>query len=155
MQADNPSQSSLAHDAAADVHDVNTLPGAVAPPPAPQMVPVLPQLPTGAAGVPSPMGYPYAAASGAMPHMSMNTMAAMSMHHTQLQMMAQPAHHAGMQAQQQQQMQPPLSMSNRACQKKTRLVWTPELHKRFLFAVERIGLKVAVPRTILQVCPSM
>lgn len=38
-----------------------------------------------------------------------------------------------------------------SCQKKTRLVWTPELHKRFLFAVERIGLKVAVPRTILQV----
>ena len=40
----------------------------------------------------------------------------------------------------------------RGCQKKTRLVWTPELHTRFLFAVEQIGLRTAVPRTILQVC---
>jgi len=46
---------------------------------------------------------------------------------------------------------PTIEMSaDNGCQKKTRLVWTPELHKRFLFAVERIGLKVAVPRTILQ-----
>lgn len=39
----------------------------------------------------------------------------------------------------------------RGCQKKTRLVWTPELHTRFLFAVEQLGLRTAVPRTILQV----
>lgn len=39
----------------------------------------------------------------------------------------------------------------RGCQKKTRLVWTPELHTRFLSAVEQIGLRTAVPRTILQV----
>ena len=38
----------------------------------------------------------------------------------------------------------------RGCQKKTRLVWTAELHTRFLFAVEQIGLRTAVPRTILQ-----
>eukprot|EP00892_Ulva_mutabilis_P007617 jgi/Ulvmu1/5227/UM022_0020.1 len=39
----------------------------------------------------------------------------------------------------------------RGCQKKTRLVWTQELHMRFLAAVEKIGLRTAVPRTILQV----
>jgi hypothetical protein len=46
--------------------------------------------------------------------------------------------------------QPQRVTVERGCQKKTRLVWTPELHTRFLFAVEQIGLRTAVPRTILQ-----
>jgi SHAQKYF class myb-like DNA-binding protein len=45
--------------------------------------------------------------------------------------------------------------SDKGCPKKSRLVWTPELHTRFLFAVEQIGLRTAVPRTILQVCASL
>lgn len=34
--------------------------------------------------------------------------------------------------------------------KKTRLIWTPELHARFLNAVNHLGVKNAVPKTILQ-----
>jgi SHAQKYF class myb-like DNA-binding protein len=47
--------------------------------------------------------------------------------------------------------QPHHVVVERGCQKKTRLVWTAQLHTRFLFAVEQIGLRTAVPRTILQV----
>lgn len=35
--------------------------------------------------------------------------------------------------------------------KRPRLVWTPQLHKRFEDAVNRLGLKNAVPKTIMQV----
>ena len=35
--------------------------------------------------------------------------------------------------------------------KRPRLVWTPKLHARFVEAVEQLGLKVAVPKTIMQV----
>ena len=35
--------------------------------------------------------------------------------------------------------------------KRPRLVWTPKLHQRFVEAVEQLGLKVAVPKTIMQV----
>ncbi len=35
--------------------------------------------------------------------------------------------------------------------KRPRLVWTPKLHQRFIEAVEQLGLKVAVPKTIMQV----
>ncbi|XP_020585843.1 transcription factor PCL1-like [Phalaenopsis equestris] len=34
--------------------------------------------------------------------------------------------------------------------KKPRLVWTPELHKRFVDAVAHLGVKNAVPKTIMQ-----
>jgi len=34
--------------------------------------------------------------------------------------------------------------------KKPRLVWTPELHNRFMNAVNHLGIKNAVPKTILQ-----
>ncbi|PIN25296.1 hypothetical protein CDL12_01962 [Handroanthus impetiginosus] len=34
--------------------------------------------------------------------------------------------------------------------KKARLVWTPKLHKRFVDAVAHLGLKNAVPKTIMQ-----
>eukprot|EP00740_Mantoniella_antarctica_P014389 CAMPEP_0181380400 /NCGR_PEP_ID=MMETSP1106-20121128/19529_1 /TAXON_ID=81844 /ORGANISM="Mantoniella antarctica, Strain SL-175" /LENGTH=218 /DNA_ID=CAMNT_0023499437 /DNA_START=468 /DNA_END=1121 /DNA_ORIENTATION=+ len=34
--------------------------------------------------------------------------------------------------------------------KKARLVWTPELHMRFMNAVNHLGIKNAVPKTILQ-----
>ncbi len=37
--------------------------------------------------------------------------------------------------------------------KRPRLVWTPKLHQRFIEAVEQLGLKVAVPKTIMQVRP--
>lgn len=37
--------------------------------------------------------------------------------------------------------------------KRPRLVWTPKLHQRFIEAVEQLGLKVAVPKTIMQVLP--
>ena len=33
--------------------------------------------------------------------------------------------------------------------KKPRLVWTPELHMRFMNAVNHLGIKRAVPKTIL------
>lgn len=35
-------------------------------------------------------------------------------------------------------------------QKRPRLVWTPELHKRFVEAVAHLGIKNAVPKTIMQ-----
>ena len=35
--------------------------------------------------------------------------------------------------------------------KRPRLVWTPKLHQRFVEAVEQLGLKIAVPKTIMQV----
>lgn len=35
--------------------------------------------------------------------------------------------------------------------KRPRLVWTPQLHKRFVDAVEQLGIKNAVPKTIMQV----
>lgn len=35
--------------------------------------------------------------------------------------------------------------------KRPRLVWTAKLHKRFVEAVEQLGLKNAVPKTIMQV----
>ncbi len=34
--------------------------------------------------------------------------------------------------------------------KRPRLVWTAKLHKRFVEAVEQLGLKNAVPKTIMQ-----
>ena len=34
--------------------------------------------------------------------------------------------------------------------KRPRLVWTPKLHMRFVAAVEQLGLKNAVPKTIMQ-----
>ncbi|KAL3829072.1 hypothetical protein ACJIZ3_017874 [Penstemon smallii] len=34
--------------------------------------------------------------------------------------------------------------------KKPRLVWTPQLHKRFVEVVQHLGLKNAVPKTIMQ-----
>ncbi|KAI5062563.1 hypothetical protein GOP47_0023102 [Adiantum capillus-veneris] len=34
--------------------------------------------------------------------------------------------------------------------KRARLVWTPELHKRFIEAVAHLGIKNAVPKTIMQ-----
>ena len=36
--------------------------------------------------------------------------------------------------------------------KRPRLVWTPQLHKKFEEAVQKIGLNKAVPKTIMQVC---
>ena len=39
--------------------------------------------------------------------------------------------------------------------KRSRLVWTPDLHQRFEEAVERAGgIDVAVPKTVLEVCCS-
>ena len=38
--------------------------------------------------------------------------------------------------------------------KRPRLVWTPQLHQRFVDAVNQLGLKNAVPKTIMQVCSS-
>jgi len=35
--------------------------------------------------------------------------------------------------------------------KRPRLAWTPQLHKRFVDAVSHLGLKTAVPKTIMQV----
>ena len=35
--------------------------------------------------------------------------------------------------------------------KRPRLVWTPQLHKRFEDAVNQLGIKHAVPKTIMQV----
>ncbi|CAN4109329.1 unnamed protein product [Withania somnifera] len=35
-------------------------------------------------------------------------------------------------------------------QKRARLVWTPQLHKRFVDAVAQLGIKNAVPKTIMQ-----
>mmetsp|Transcript_1973 Transcript_1973/g.5804 ORF Transcript_1973/g.5804 Transcript_1973/m.5804 type:complete len:298 (+) Transcript_1973:330-1223(+) len=37
--------------------------------------------------------------------------------------------------------------------KRPRLVWTPQLHKRFEDAVNQLGIKHAVPKTIMQVRP--
>jgi len=34
--------------------------------------------------------------------------------------------------------------------KRPRLVWTPQLHKRFVEAVAHLGIKNAVPKTIMQ-----
>jgi len=34
--------------------------------------------------------------------------------------------------------------------KRPRLVWTPQLHKRFVDAVAHLGIKNAVPKTIMQ-----
>lgn len=36
--------------------------------------------------------------------------------------------------------------------KKQRLVWTPELHQRFMTAVQRLGVNNAMPKSIMQVC---
>ena len=36
--------------------------------------------------------------------------------------------------------------------KRPRLVWTSKLHQCFVDAVEQLGLKNAVPKTIMQVC---
>jgi len=38
--------------------------------------------------------------------------------------------------------------------KRPRLVWTPQLHKLFEQAVQKIGVNKAVPKTIMQVCCS-
>ena len=35
--------------------------------------------------------------------------------------------------------------------KRPRLVWTPQLHQRFVDAVRQLGVKSAVPKTIMQV----
>lgn len=37
--------------------------------------------------------------------------------------------------------------------KRARLVWTPQLHKRFEEAVEKLGYDKAVPKTIMQASP--
>ncbi|KAK9824185.1 hypothetical protein WJX72_008403 [[Myrmecia] bisecta] len=42
------------------------------------------------------------------------------------------------------------STSQRRAMKKPRMAWTPELHARFLNAVNHLGVKNAVPKTILQ-----
>ena len=44
----------------------------------------------------------------------------------------------------------PAGVSNSRASKKPRLVWTPELHMRFMNAVNHLGIKHAVPKTILQ-----
>lgn len=62
-----------------------------------------------------------------------------------------PGGHAQQASQQPQAGQGNAVVAERGCPKKTRLVWTAELHTRFLFAVEQLGLRTAVPRTILQV----
>ena len=36
--------------------------------------------------------------------------------------------------------------------KRPRLVWTPQLHKRFEEAINKLGVDKAVPKTIMQVC---
>ncbi|KAG9145424.1 hypothetical protein Leryth_021345 [Lithospermum erythrorhizon] len=36
------------------------------------------------------------------------------------------------------------------CSKRPRLVWTPQLHKRFVEVVGHLGIKNAVPKTIMQ-----
>lgn len=36
--------------------------------------------------------------------------------------------------------------------KRPRLVWTAKLHQCFVDAVEQLGLKNAVPKTIMQAC---
>lgn len=40
--------------------------------------------------------------------------------------------------------------SSRAAVKRPRLVWTPQLHKRFVDVVAHLGIKNAVPKTIMQ-----
>ena len=34
--------------------------------------------------------------------------------------------------------------------KRPRLVWTPQLHRRFVDAVQHLGINAAVPKTIMQ-----
>lgn len=53
--------------------------------------------------------------------------------------------------QQQQQLEEAEEMQARAL-KRPRLVWTPQLHKVFEEAVQKIGVNKAVPKTIMQVC---
>lgn len=40
--------------------------------------------------------------------------------------------------------------SSSAATRKPRLVWTPQLHKRFVDAIAHLGIKNAVPKTIMQ-----
>ena len=42
------------------------------------------------------------------------------------------------------------SSSGGTSMKRPRLVWTPELHRRFVEAVQQLGLKNAVPKSIMQ-----
>jgi len=44
----------------------------------------------------------------------------------------------------------PAAAATTRAHKKPRLVWTPELHMRFMNAVNHLGIKNAVPKTILQ-----
>ena len=46
--------------------------------------------------------------------------------------------------------EPSSGVSASRASKKPRLVWTPELHMRFMNAVNHLGIKHAVPKTILQ-----
>jgi hypothetical protein len=55
-----------------------------------------------------------------------------------------------LQQQQQQQLEEAEEMQARAL-KRPRLVWTPQLHKVFEEAVQKIGINKAVPKTIMQV----
>ncbi|XP_009779625.1 transcription factor PCL1 [Nicotiana tabacum] len=42
------------------------------------------------------------------------------------------------------------SSANKTLNKRARLVWTPQLHKRFIEVVAHLGIKNAVPKTIMQ-----
>lgn len=55
-----------------------------------------------------------------------------------------------LQQQQQQQLDEAEELQARAL-KRPRLVWTPQLHKLFEEAVQKIGINKAVPKTIMQV----
>jgi SHAQKYF class myb-like DNA-binding protein len=55
-----------------------------------------------------------------------------------------------LQQQQQQQLEEAEEMQARAL-KRPRLVWSPQLHKVFEEAVQKIGINKAVPKTIMQV----
>ncbi|CAJ1967756.1 unnamed protein product [Sphenostylis stenocarpa] len=67
-----------------------------------------------------------------------------------------PSHHQQYSSQQVQEQQfshqPPSGTEEEPArtQKRPRLVWTPQLHKRFVDAVAHLGIKNAVPKTIMQ-----
>ncbi|CAN6486390.1 unnamed protein product [Victoria cruziana] len=45
---------------------------------------------------------------------------------------------------------PPVTSSMKASKKKTKVDWTPELHRRFIQAVEQLGIEQAIPSKILE-----
>ncbi|KAF3791040.1 Two-component response regulator-like [Nymphaea thermarum] len=45
---------------------------------------------------------------------------------------------------------PPITSSMKASKKKTKVDWTPELHRRFVQAVEQLGIEQAIPSRILE-----